>query len=386
MMKLWRETFHDTEEYVTLLFDNYFHADNIACLTEGDKLKAALMAIPYTFKSKYGEIPAVYLCGLATRPEYRRLGLMTRLMDEILDRSKKGGAALAFLIPANDGLRRYYRDRGWSDAIYRVTEHYTELHNFLSEEEKREMDEKYNFTRIEYLKTNDPSLENIKFSNLVEKYIQSKESEKTYLSLVHDDRMMKVTMQENALSNGQVWVARNKADKICGVLFVVPDESGSGLDVRYLVCDDSRTENMLLQTLHENNVDHPISLRRFPEECRRKALWEPLYGASLPEVNSITGFGEAERVYDPVKQAATYGMAKILDLNTIIKYLNAAHEPGKDEKYPIIEDVAALRKMLPNLKDEQIQALILRHPHENDKMGELFGLRRLPLNMALLLD
>lgn len=386
MMRLWKETFHDSEEYISLLFDNYFNPQNIACCVEDGKLKASLMAIPYNFRSIYGEIPAVYLCGLVTRPEYRRQGIMARLMEDILSRSKEGGKALAFLIPANEGLIRYYLDRGWSTAIYRVTEHYTELHKFVSDDEERVMTENYSFTRIEYLKKDLQSSGNIKISNLVTEYISKQESGNDYLTLIHDPEMVRVMIDENTSSNGQVWIATDKANEICGILFSVPVEQHQELDVRYLLCNDEHIGNMLLETLRRNNEGYSITLRRFPEQRHRKALWEPLYGASLPEVNTITGFGEAERVYDAATNAETYGMARILDMDCILKYLTVFNEKAKDNKIKEIRDTESLLKNLPHMTEQQVQSVILRHPHDNNMIGELFGLQRLPLNMALLLD
>lgn len=385
-MRLWKETFHDSDEYISLLFEHYFNPQNVACCVEDGRLKASLMAIPYTFRSKYGEIPAVYLCGLATRPEYRRQGIMARLMEEILSRCKEGGKALAFLIPANEGLIRYYRDRGWSAAIYRVTEHYTELHKFVTDDEEREMKENYSFTRIGYLKNDVLSTENIKFSNLVTEFITKQESANEYLTLVHDPEMLRVVAAENTSSNGQIWVAADKADRICGILYSVPEDQHMELDVRYLLCEDEHIGNMLLETLRRNNEGRSITLRKFPEQTDRKALWEPLYGASLPEANTITGFGEAERVYDAAANAETYGMARIIDMDCILNYLTIVNEKEKESKIKEIPDTDSLHRILPHMTEQQVQSVIMRHPHDNNMIGELFGLRRLPLNMALLLD
>ncbi|MDE7160334.1 MAG: GNAT family N-acetyltransferase [Muribaculaceae bacterium] len=386
MMKLWKETFHDSDEYISLLFDRYYSGDNVAYIREGETLKAALMAIPYDFSSNYGKLPAVYLCGLSTRPEYRRQGLMSTLMKEILGRAQNVGKAIAFLIPANSGLIDYYRDRGWSEAIYRVTEHYTPLHDFLKENENVNSGQSDVFTRIEYLKSHVLSDENIGFSNLVAEYLKKHETSFDFPVLSHDSKMTDTILRENDLSGGEVVVAENSEGSLCGVLFALPSYEKDELDVRYILADSTQVESELLQHLHESNPGKSITVRRFPELTERRALWKPIYGASIPEAQTVTGFGEAERVYDVANNAEIYGMAKILDMQAVLSFLAKKQSTGKSEKSHQISSVSELHEKLPHITEQQIQAVILRHPSGNKMITELFGLNRLALNMALLLD
>lgn len=135
MMRLWKETFHDSDRYIRLVFDTYFDYANISVRYDGDRLVAALLGIPYCFrdstllpdKNAARESPqsgrmlrGLYLCGLATRPEYRRQGIMADMMDEIQQRSAERHFDFTFLIPADSHLREYYRRKGYFDFSRRV--------------------------------------------------------------------------------------------------------------------------------------------------------------------------------------------------------------------------------------------------------------------------
>lgn len=130
MMRLWKETFHDSDRYIRLVFDSYYAPANISVRYDGDRLVAALIGVPYCFrdstllpdKNVDRESPqsgrmmrGLYLCGLATRPEYRRQGIMADMMDEIQRRAAERHFDFTFLIPADSHLREYYRRKGYFD-------------------------------------------------------------------------------------------------------------------------------------------------------------------------------------------------------------------------------------------------------------------------------
>lgn len=133
MMRLWKDTFDDTDRYIRLVFDAYFDPSNVCVRYDGDRLIAALLGVPYRFRMSaregtFFESPRVgmYLCGLATRPEYRRQGIMSEMMEEIQTRASLRGFDLTFLIPADSHLREYYRRRGYFDFSRRVDMRFSE--------------------------------------------------------------------------------------------------------------------------------------------------------------------------------------------------------------------------------------------------------------------
>lgn len=123
MMELWKETFQDSNRYIELIFDTYFCRENIFVRYDGDLLIASMLCVPYEFQfvsEKINEkLKGMYLCGLATRPEYRKRGIMKSLMNEAEESIKMRGYDMSFLIPADNHLREYYRKNGYYDGSYR---------------------------------------------------------------------------------------------------------------------------------------------------------------------------------------------------------------------------------------------------------------------------
>lgn len=178
MMKLWKDTFHDCDEYIDIVFDEYYSPEYVEYEEVDGRLVAALLSVPYDFRmnicgrehaNKFGcvagsaaydenddaygcvgksqtntagcyaedcayeRLRGLYLCGLATRPEYRGNGIMGRLIEKINIKAIDRGFDFTFLIPASDGLRKYYRDRGYVDASFRNITKYSPVHNFLDD-------------------------------------------------------------------------------------------------------------------------------------------------------------------------------------------------------------------------------------------------------------
>lgn len=126
-MELWKETFHDSDRYIDLVFNTYFDPENVFVRFDGDRLVAMMLCISYPFRVKtcsgtFLTKDGVYLCGLATRPEYRRMGIMSRLMNEAEDEMIRRGKDLLFLIPADEHLRSYYARMGYYNATMRRAE------------------------------------------------------------------------------------------------------------------------------------------------------------------------------------------------------------------------------------------------------------------------
>ena len=59
----------------------------------------------------------VYAC--ATRPQYRRQGIMAKLLETIYEEACRENAAGIFLRAANHNLENYYRSLGFEDFFYR---------------------------------------------------------------------------------------------------------------------------------------------------------------------------------------------------------------------------------------------------------------------------
>lgn len=125
MMELWKNTFHDSNSYINLVFDTYYRPENAFTVYDGKLLIASLLGVEYEFLSKDKDgnkksYRGFYLCGLATHPDYRRRGIMGELMKKAEESAKERGFDITFLIPADDHLRRYYEGKGYATASYRM--------------------------------------------------------------------------------------------------------------------------------------------------------------------------------------------------------------------------------------------------------------------------
>lgn len=111
--RLWMETFGDPEEFV----EDAFSIGEPVTICEGGRLVSALLLIPYSIGMDTKEVKAFYIYGVATDPEYRQHGKATMLLEKAHERARKEGAEYCFLVAADDHLRRYYMNLGYSDIV-----------------------------------------------------------------------------------------------------------------------------------------------------------------------------------------------------------------------------------------------------------------------------
>lgn len=105
---LWRECFGDTEAYMDLFFDEkYIEKHNIHLCRDGRVVSAA-QVLPYRTTLFGGVCRSSYLCGLGTAPAYRGKGLATQVLYEAHRHEFNTDNVLSVLIPADDGMRRFY--------------------------------------------------------------------------------------------------------------------------------------------------------------------------------------------------------------------------------------------------------------------------------------
>ena len=292
MMALWKQTFHDSDEYISIIFDNYYAPENVEyCLCE-DRVVAALLAVPYDFSiprdlsgcadaNEDRELHGLYLCGLATLPEYRRQGIMGVLINRILDRAKRSGFDFAFLIPASDDLRNYYRHFQFFDSFFKRYYIISSDYNFKTECQKiikanfenieNIIDLKYKLFKSENIiefgninyslydeivkfdnvkNVNYKSVKNVKRNikrrlqedcniNIIstygsKKYLENLEKvyhqilqylnvipePKTTVTIRHSDVDWQAVVQEFLLSDGEIVISENSNAEITGILFI----------------------------------------------------------------------------------------------------------------------------------------------------------------------
>lgn len=418
MMDLWKNTFHDSDAYINLVFDTYFNIEYIEYYEENGKLISALLGIPYYFGNGKNRIQGLYLCGLATLSEYRHKGIMGKLISNICDKAQEKGLSFAFLIPASDMLRIYYSSKGFENAMYVVEDRYTDIHNFdkdyrsiLNREDERIRIIKtkyYENLHAEILSEDNQDV----IENIVDFIKKSEWCDNNYSTLMHDEKDCLAIIKENHISGGNILTCRNTDGAITGVLFSTFDDR-KRITIPKIFYKDNCSYFKLLDKIKQLYPDSPMSVICFPEETERRALWSPAYKASASDSGVPGGaYGVAERVYDVNRHARPYGMLKVLDYREILKFLA---NDRSDCKFSILvkevinektalkcdvkdgntifsevptEDITSFTNN-PNitiLSKRDLSEILFRKKDSNSLIMEALGIPRLSLNMALLLD
>lgn len=117
IIQLWRCCFEDSEDFIRRFFSQVYREENALTLEHDGQIVCAMQLLPYTI-SYYGQaVPATYIYGVCTHPDYRRRGYMHQLLETAFARLKEQGSGLAFLIPAHDWLFDCYRKSGFTEAF-----------------------------------------------------------------------------------------------------------------------------------------------------------------------------------------------------------------------------------------------------------------------------
>lgn len=276
MMKLWKDTFHDSDDYIKLIFDSYFNPDYIAYRIKDDKIISALLGVPYFFKSKINpdvSLRGLYLCGLATNPNQRGNGIMSELIEEINQRAADLKFDFTFLIPANEGLFKYYSDRGYSESVFRIKNEYFSTHDFKNEYitklishshdrklesgtiiNQQEVEKQFHhelnyYDTIRILKIKNPDS---RILSLISNYISKFESSQHFLMLNHSPEDVAIAADENQISEGSIIIAINQKGEIIGISFLAIGDDDD-ITVQYYLYDDIAVKLKMLSEI--KNLD-----------------------------------------------------------------------------------------------------------------------------------
>ncbi len=341
MARLWKETFHDSDDYISLVFDNYFDPELIEFEEIGGDVAAALMGIPYHFGNAERSLPGLYLCGLATKPQYRSRGIMTSLLTRINEKARDAGFAFTFLIPSDEGLRKYYHDREYVNAFYRVIDNYTSLHDFDREFESILMDQKEKVAELK--RRHYYSLKAAVYSPEVDadgaihdgirSLIREIEDSQQDFQLLHSDNDIDILIRENQISGGKIHYVCNSAGRVTAVAFTTVFAVDSAVNVHKLFSSDIASKYKALGFVKSSYPD--LAIRHFVPsiEMDRKALWLRTYGSFMKDIPQSGAVSITERVYSLAAHAKVYGMVRILDFAEILKF---QAECRRDLKYSIL--------------------------------------------------
>lgn len=447
-MKLWKDTFHDSDAYVNLIFKNYFDLKHIKVYYKNGSLISAMLGIPFDFTNPISKsishtpLKGLYLCGLATMPSERGVGMMTSLLEEMNDEAEENNFDFTFLIPANKGLVKFYEDRNYRMALRRTRNRYLTIHDFekqcvndalkclpkegeskygcgdtnntVSEiknkiiKKARENFKSYKVSKID--KIHDTDL------NKIATFINEYETTREYTRLIHSSEDVENIIKEYLLSDGNIYIVKSaNNENIEGICFIAYGAQ-EGVEVRSMMCSNQICRYRLLAEVANDLRDNHTSFTFFdaPFTNHREALWKPVFGAVMPEVNIVPAFAESLSTYSVAQHAEEYGMIRLLNPVNVINFMGECQCKNENSTLEAVNNCSGdviihtsvgdyqlisknyvrkstksselLEKSKTVITVEELSEILFRPISDSSIISEALGIPRLPIYMDLLFD
>jgi predicted acetyltransferase len=132
IISLWHKSFGDLEENVSI-FISHFGIEHCFVCANNRTIAAMAFALPTTlvFGSEFkvqssnlkiqgSNLKSQYIYACATHPNYRKQGIMEKLLAKIYDDACNENIAGIFLHAAEQNLANYYQKLGFEDFFYRT--------------------------------------------------------------------------------------------------------------------------------------------------------------------------------------------------------------------------------------------------------------------------
>lgn len=114
---LWKLVFNDSDKFMDLYFSRVYKPKyNVTCQLN-HHVVAALQTLPYALLYHGQELPAVYISGVSTHPDYRHQEIGNNLMRQAHFDLFYKNVVYAALIPAEDWLYEWYTKCGYAPRI-----------------------------------------------------------------------------------------------------------------------------------------------------------------------------------------------------------------------------------------------------------------------------
>jgi predicted acetyltransferase len=117
---LYKLCFDDSDRFVDFYFEKRYTGKNHFTIIENSNAVAALQVIPYTMTFFGVKMNLAYLSAICTHPDFRRQGLMTKLLKKTHKQLFDNGIHAAFLIPAEPYLFDVYKKNCYDVMFYRT--------------------------------------------------------------------------------------------------------------------------------------------------------------------------------------------------------------------------------------------------------------------------
>ena len=114
---LWERSFADPRAFIDLYFREKYRKERNEVIVRDGHVVSALQKLPYPLTYGGRMLPASYISGACTDENYRKRGLMSKLLAQTHRAMADENAVLSFLIPATAELATYYAKFGYTPCF-----------------------------------------------------------------------------------------------------------------------------------------------------------------------------------------------------------------------------------------------------------------------------
>ena len=101
---MWRDMFEEAPDFTAYYFDNRFYPEHSFGAFDGERLVAMALGRPTGIYINGAFWDALLVAGVSTLPDYRRQGLMRRVMTKLIEHAQDSGFACCYLHPVTESL------------------------------------------------------------------------------------------------------------------------------------------------------------------------------------------------------------------------------------------------------------------------------------------
>lgn len=116
---LWKDVYGDEDGYIDLFFSGAYFSSHPFAVVENSEVRSVLYLLDCALQSGGQLYNGYYLYAAATKPQYRRRGLMRALIEEAKAFMRETRKDFIALVPANAPLYDYYHTFGFETCLYR---------------------------------------------------------------------------------------------------------------------------------------------------------------------------------------------------------------------------------------------------------------------------